>query len=75
VADQILKVVKDKSGRHTAEVVQRGEKNLVIRDGQPGPEYDQVGEVAFSADGRSLAYEARRGEGASGGPGRPGAGR
>jgi ribosomal protein S18 acetylase RimI-like enzyme len=62
ITDQILRVVKDPSGRHTAEVVERGDKNLVIRDGQPGPEYDLVGEVAFSADGNSLAYEARRGK-------------
>jgi hypothetical protein len=43
-------------------VVQRGDKRLVLRDGQPGLEYNQIGEVAFSADGRSLAYEAQKGK-------------
>lgn len=62
VADQVLKVVKDRSGRHTVRVVQREHKQVVLRDGQPGPEYDQIGEVAFSADGASLAYEALRGK-------------
>lgn len=60
--EEVLKAVKDRSGRHTAQVVQRGDKQVVIRDGQSGLEYDQVGEVAFSADGNSLAYEAKQGE-------------
>jgi len=61
VSEQVLKVVRDPSGRHYARVVQREDKQVVIRDGKPGPEYDQVGEVAFSAGGESLAYEAQRG--------------
>jgi hypothetical protein len=61
-ADKVLKVVKDRKGRHTARVVQRGAKQLVVRDEQPGPEYDQIGAIAFSADGRILAYEARKGK-------------
>jgi len=59
--EKVLKVVKDREGRHTAQVVQRGAKEAVIRDGKPGREYDQIGAVAFSADGRSLAYEAMKG--------------
>ncbi len=35
---------------------------VLLRDGQSGPEYDQIGEVAFSIDGRSLAYEAQKGK-------------
>ncbi|MFZ2088720.1 MAG: hypothetical protein WAU47_09110 [Desulfobaccales bacterium] len=62
VAEQVLKVVKDRSGRHSARVVQRDHKKMVICDDQPGPEYDQIGEVAFSEDGLSLAYEAQRGK-------------
>jgi hypothetical protein len=62
ITDQVLRVVKDPGGRRTAHVVERGDKNLVLLDGQAGPEYDLVGEVAFSADGNSLAYEARRGK-------------
>lgn len=62
VADQLLKLVKDRSGRHTAQVVQRGNKQVVIRDGQSGLEYDQVGTITFSTDGDSLAYEASRGK-------------
>jgi hypothetical protein len=59
--ESVLKVVQDQSGRHHAQVVQRQDKQVVIRDGQPGPAYDWVGEVAFSADGESLAYEAKKG--------------
>jgi hypothetical protein len=62
VADQILTLVKDQSGRHTAQVVQRGPKQVVILDGQSGPEYDQISEVTFSADGNSLVYEAKKGK-------------
>jgi hypothetical protein len=62
VADQILIFVKDRSGRHTAQVVQRGTKQVVILDGQAGPEYDQISEVTFSADGTSLAYEVKKGK-------------
>lgn len=62
VMEEVLKVVQDKKGRHTAQVLRRGDKQLVLRDGRPGPEYDRVGEVAFSEDGSSLAYEALRGE-------------
>jgi len=62
VPEKVLKVVKDRSGKHTARVMQRGDKQVVVRDGQAGPEYDEVGEVAFSADGRTLAYEAQKGE-------------
>jgi len=54
--------VADKSGQHKANVVQRGDKQLVILDERPGPEYDWIGAVAFSADGRTLAYEARKGK-------------
>lgn len=59
--EAVLKVVQDQSGRHHAQVVQRQDKQVVIRDGLPGPPYDWVGEVAFSADGESLAYEAKNG--------------
>ena len=37
-ADKVLKVVKDKRGRHIARVVQRGDKRVVLRDGRPGTE-------------------------------------
>jgi len=62
VTDQVLRAVTDKSGRHKAQVVQRGDKQLVILDERPGPEYDRIGIIAFSADGRSLAYEALKGK-------------
>jgi hypothetical protein len=61
-ADKVLRVVKDKKEQQIARVVERGEKMVLLRDGQAGPEYDQIGEVAFSADGRSLAYEAQKGK-------------
>ena len=60
--EKVLKVVQDRENRHTAWVVQQGDKQVVIRDGQPGPEYDRIGAVAFSADGSTLAYEAMKGK-------------
>ncbi len=54
-------VVRDDRGRHTTRVVQRQDKQVVIRDGREGPEYDRVSGVTFSADGASLAFEAERG--------------
>lgn len=60
--EKVLRIVKDRKGRHTARVVQQGAKQLVLRDGEPGPEYDRIGAVAFSADGRTLAYEALKGK-------------
>jgi len=54
-------VVRDDSGRHTVRVVQRGDKQVVVRDGRLGMEYDKVSGITFSADGSSLAYEAKRG--------------
>ena len=54
-------VVRDDNGRHTARVLQRQDKQVVVRDGREGPEYDRVSGVTFSADGASLAYEAQRG--------------
>ncbi len=61
VPEKVLKVIKDRKGKHTAQVVQRGAKKVVVRDGRAGPEYDEVSHFTFSADGRSLAYEAKRG--------------
>ncbi len=60
--EKVLKTVQDRKGQHTARVVQQGAKQLVLRDGKPGPEYDRIGAVAFSADGRTLAYEAIKGK-------------
>jgi len=62
VPEKVLKVIKDRKGKHTAQVVQRGAKQVVIRDGRRGQEYDEVSHLTFSADGRSLAYEAQRGQ-------------
>lgn len=62
VTDQVLRSVTDKKGRNQAKVVQRGAKQLVILNDQAGPEYDRIGIITFSADGRSLAYEAVKGK-------------
>ena len=50
-------------GRRVAYVAKRGEKFLVVVDGQEGPEYEglRVGAPNFSPDSRRLAYFAERG--------------
>lgn len=49
-------------GRRWACSAQREGKWLEIVDGKQLPEYDAVGEVAFSLDGRRFAYVARQGK-------------
>ena len=44
-------------------VTWRGGRNVVIRDGEAGPEFDAVSwPLALSTDGRVVAYQARQGE-------------
>jgi hypothetical protein len=45
-----------------AYAAQKGQKWCVVSDGQPGTDYDQVGEPAFSPDGRHVAYAAQKGQ-------------
>ncbi|MDO8588775.1 MAG: hypothetical protein Q7T82_17230 [Armatimonadota bacterium] len=40
----------------------KDEKSVVVVDGRPGPEYDYVSGVQFSADGSRVAYVAHKGE-------------
>jgi hypothetical protein len=40
----------------------RGPRAFVVIDGEPGPEYECVGEVIFSADSKHFAYAAVNGE-------------
>lgn len=42
--------------------VRQGERWLVIRDGEPGPVVDGIGEMTFSRDGARLAYTAQTGD-------------
>ena len=54
-------------GQHCAYVAKKGEKWLVVLDGQEGPEYDKIGkfgffELIFSEDGERFAYAAQKGE-------------
>jgi hypothetical protein len=58
--DKVLKVVEAPRGDQTAEVIQRGEKQLVRLDGISGPEYEEIARVAFMVEGHHLAYEAKR---------------
>jgi Tol biopolymer transport system component len=49
-------------GKRVACAAQKGRKQLVVVDGQPGPEYDDVARPVFSPDGKRLAYAARDGK-------------
>jgi len=57
---KVLKVVKAPTGSQTAEIVQRGDKQMVRVDGIPGPEYDDIAGLTFMVDGHHMAYEAQR---------------
>ncbi|NQT85127.1 PD40 domain-containing protein, partial [bacterium] len=52
--------------RHVVYTGTRGQKQVVVRDGKPGAEYDGVGmngiRAVFSPDGTRMAYTAGRGE-------------
>jgi hypothetical protein len=52
-----------KDGRHFAYVNLRGNGQVVVVDGQRGPEYDGISmrTPVFSPDGKRVAYEARKG--------------
>jgi hypothetical protein len=60
----IMATVTSKDGLHVAYVVQKGDKQLVVVDGQPGPEYDRIseGSPVFSRDGKRAAYVAQKGD-------------
>jgi hypothetical protein len=45
-------------GKHIAFAARRNGAWLVVRDGQPGPEWDAIGEVVLSSAGDGLAYAA-----------------
>jgi hypothetical protein len=57
---KVLKVVKAPKGNQIAEIVQRGDKQMVRVDGIPGPEYDDIAGLTFMVDGHHMAYEAQR---------------
>ena len=46
--------------RHVAYPVEDGEGWRVVRDGEPGPVVEGVGELAFTPDGSTLVYAAER---------------
>jgi hypothetical protein len=50
-----------KEGCRIAYADSKGGKWMVVLDGQPGPEYDEVGKLVFSPDSKRLAYVAARG--------------
>ncbi len=47
-------------GKHLAFVTDAGDKVRVVLDGVPGPDFDIVGEMAFSSNGRHFAYAGNR---------------
>jgi len=51
-------------GCHIAFVAQKGDKQLVVVDGELGPEFDGIDErsLVFSPDGKRMAYVARKGD-------------
>ena len=49
-------------GWHMAYVTRKGDKQLVVLDGQAGPEYNRIGLPTWSPDGLRLAYVAVRGQ-------------
>ncbi len=53
-----------KDGCHVAIATKRGDKQIVVVDGQEGPEYDMIFQVGpiFSPDGKRLAYAAKKGQ-------------
>jgi WD40-like Beta Propeller Repeat len=51
-----------RTGAHCAYVARRGGKRLVVIDGRPGPEFDEVREISFIWETDRSVYRARRGE-------------
>jgi roadblock/LC7 domain-containing protein len=49
-------------GKHVAYAAQRGDKWLVVVDGQAGLEFEGISLPVFSPDGKRVAYTAKRGE-------------
>ncbi len=57
--EKVLKVVKAPKGGQIAEIVQRGDHQMVRVNGIPGPEYEDIAGVIFMVDGHHMAYEAK----------------
>jgi len=51
----------DTGGHYSTWVARPGRRLILIRNGIPSPEYDEIGWTDFSPDGRRLAYSARQG--------------
>jgi len=66
VSGRVLNVVRSETseGCRLAIVTALGDKQLVLLDGQAGPEYDEIceGDPVFSPDGKCVAYTARKGD-------------
>jgi len=59
----VVRSVVSGDGCHVAFVVARGDKQFVVVDCQPGPEYDWIlkDTLVFSLDGKRVAYGAWKG--------------
>jgi roadblock/LC7 domain-containing protein len=55
-------VVFSPDGKCVVYVAMKGDKQLVVVDGQPGPEYDGIRNLVFSPDGKTVAYAAVKGD-------------
>lgn len=56
------KLVFSPNGRHVAYVVQVDKSSYVALDGKEGKIYDYVSQPSFSEDGKSLVYNAKKGQ-------------
>jgi hypothetical protein len=60
--EQIIQTVASPQGDRQAQLIRRL-GNFLIRSGEmDGPEFDEIMNLRFTPDGRSLLYEGRRGE-------------
>jgi len=62
--EEILTFVLSPDGKRVADIAMKGDKKVVVVDGQPGLCYNDIEEhsLNFSPDGKHVAYEACQGD-------------